>query len=98
MSMKSLGLLTALAAMGGMDGMGSVFGGPKQMLTRNNVDVTPAAKVLPNGCLDYWFNAEGEAYYEGCDRRPMLKTDTVYHCVASSLNAAKKKFGKFKKK
>ncbi len=49
----------------------------------------------PKGCKEYWFNAEGR-FYNGDGTRPILKTEVVFYCVASSDKKAREKFDKRK--
>jgi len=62
---------------------------------KKKIDFTLNQPPLPKGCKEYFFNKEGE-FYNGVDGRPpILKTDVVFSCVASSNKSAIKKFNKF---
>jgi hypothetical protein len=84
--MKSkLGLFAAMAM------MGSGYAQNSNSIQPKDIDTTP----IPKGCKEYFFNKEGE-FYNGVDGRPpILKTDVVFSCVASSNKSAIKKFNKF---
>lgn len=85
-----LGMLTAMAMM-----MGDTGFIPPLKKEKKQIDFTPKQPPIPKGCKEYFFNKEGE-FYNGVDGRPpILKTDVVYSCVASSNKSAKKKFDKF---
>jgi hypothetical protein len=52
----------------------------------------PKEKPIPKGAKEYFFNAQGEFSTER-----MLKTETVFKCVAISEKSATKKFERWKK-
>lgn len=66
-------------------------------LRPEDIDTHPAQPVIPKGCKEYWFNTNGGFSNGDFNTRPILKTDVVYYCIASSDAAAKKKFEKFEK-
>ena len=47
-------------------------------------------KIIPNGCNEYFFNKKGKF-----STVSMLKTETVFTCVASNDKNAYRKFYKF---
>ena len=84
-----LGMLAAMAMMFENTGFAQSSLKPK------DIDTTTVQVPIPKGCKEYFFNKEGE-FYNGVDGRPpILKTDVVFKCVATSNKSAKKKFDKF---
>ena len=86
-----LGILAVMAEMMASSG----YAKNSNSISPKDIDTTPKQPPIPKGCKEYFFNKEGE-FYNGVDGRPpILKTDVVYSCVASSNKSAKKKFDKF---
>lgn len=87
--MKNMSALMALTVMGVM-----TSGYPDTDITDTRSEYIPYAPkdpVIPKGCKEYFFNIDGDYSIES-----MLKTETVFYCIASNNKVAVRKFNKWK--
>jgi len=75
--------------------MAAAFGGFNEPPQKREVIIHAREKIPPSGCKEYFFKSNGE-FYAG-EGRPMLKSETVFHCIALNNKNAKKKFNNWLK-
>jgi hypothetical protein len=77
-------------------GLAAAFSEENKKFTENYDPIKPVIhlpkeKPIPRGAKEYFFNAQGEFSTE-----QMLKTETVFKCVAINDKSAIKKFERWK--